>query len=104
MARLVRRALALPAMVAVMLALGACNKKEDVQVSQGPPGGGGPGMGGMPGMGGGPPSPIREIMTKLTKGPQSLTSIIGEELKADAPEWDKIAPQAKEYVEMAGTM
>jgi mono/diheme cytochrome c family protein len=43
-------------------------------------------------------------MTKLTKGPQSLTSVIGEELKADAPEWDKIAPQTKEYVEMAGTM
>ena len=105
MKHLLVRMLAIPAVMAVMLALGACNKKEDVQVSQGPGGGGRPGMGGgMPGMGGGARTPIGEIMGKLTRGPQSLHSLIGQELEAESTEWDKIATQSKDYVAMTKEM
>jgi hypothetical protein len=107
MKRFLSRTLALPSLIVALIALGACNKKEDVQVSQPPPGG--PGMGGgMPGMGGmrsGPPSPVREIMMKIGgRSPQALTPAIGEALKADPPEWDKIASQAKEFVEMTQSL
>jgi hypothetical protein len=43
-------------------------------------------------------------MVKLAKGPQSLTSVIGEELKAESPPWDKLQAQTKEYVELASTL
>jgi mono/diheme cytochrome c family protein len=43
-------------------------------------------------------------MNKLTKGPQSLTMVIGGELKSDQPPWDTIGPQAKEFAQLAGTM
>jgi hypothetical protein len=100
---MLKRSGALTAVLGVTLVVGACNKKEETPVSQGPPGGGGPGFG--PGMrGGGPPSPIGQIMAKLTKGPQSLTIVIGEELKTDPPPWDQLQPQTKEYVELAASM
>jgi len=43
-------------------------------------------------------------MGKLTAGPQSLGSIIGKELQADSPTWEKLQAQSKEYAELAGTM
>jgi hypothetical protein len=43
-------------------------------------------------------------MAKLTKGPQSLTTTIGSELKQDPPPWNTIQPQAKEFVELAKSM
>lgn len=106
MNRLLIRAGALSTLLGFALILTACNKKEETQASQGPPvgmpGGGGPGSGmGGPG---GPPSPIGQIMAKLTKGPQSLTAVIGEELKADPPNWDQLQSQTKEYVELASSM
>ena len=97
MMSLLVRTLGIPAVMVLTLALCACNKKEDVQVSMGPTGGMRPGMGG-------PRSPIGEIMGKLTRGPQSLNSLIGEELKADDPEWDKLASQSKDYVAMTRQM
>jgi hypothetical protein len=101
MKKVLSRALTLPVLLAAMLALTACNKsKEAEQSNQGPPGGGprfGPGMGG-------PPSPIRDIMVKLAKGPQSLTSQVGQELQADPPEWDKVQFQMKEYTELVQSM
>ena len=109
MNRLLKRAGALSTVLGFTLVVAACNKKEETQVSQGPPGGmpggrGGPGFG--PGMGGmgGSPSPIGQIMAKLTRGPQSLTSVIGQELKSDSPPWDQLQSQTKEYVELASSM
>jgi cytochrome c556 len=48
--------------------------------------------------------PIRGIMTKIGKGPQSLHQSLSGELKADPPPWETIQPQAKEYAELAGTL
>jgi hypothetical protein len=47
---------------------------------------------------------LKQIMTKLAKGPNSLTPVIGEALKADKPDWDKIQPQAKEYANLSAEM
>ncbi len=99
------RAIIPQTLLAVLLVSAACNKaKKDPLANQGPPEGMGPGMmGGPPGMPG-PSTPIRQVMTKLTKGPESLTSKIGQELRADPPAWDTIQPQTKEYVELAATL
>ena len=43
-------------------------------------------------------------MVKLTKGPGSLTPVIGKELEADPPAWDTIIPQTKEYARLAAAM
>jgi hypothetical protein len=43
-------------------------------------------------------------MGKLTKGPNSLTPVIGKELEADPPAWDTIQPQTKEYARLAAAM
>jgi len=66
----------------------------------------GPGASGKFGPGGpqGKRRPIAEIMGKLTKGPQSLTTVIGQELEADPPPWDKLQSQSKEFAELARTM
>jgi len=47
---------------------------------------------------------VRAIMTRLTKGPQSLGSTIGNELKGDAPAWDALQEQTKEYLDLAKAM
>jgi len=47
---------------------------------------------------------IRQIMSKLTKGPNSLTPVIGKELEADAPDWNTIQPQTDEYARLAAAM
>lgn len=99
------RVVGLHALLAVVLAAAACNKAKNND-----PGGVGPG----PGMTGGPwpgkggpggaPTPIGEIMIKLSKGPSALTSTIKDELKADPPPWDAIQPQAKEYVQLTASL
>src|SRR3954469_25753472 len=94
MLRGLRRPLLCGAVAAVVLAAAACNKTKNSTPVIAGPGPGGPGAS----------SPIREIMVKLTKGPQSLTPMIGEELKADPPPWDTIQPQAKEFAELAAKM
>src|SRR5207302_1714307 len=67
--------------------------------------GGGPGKGaGFGGKGKGGPSPIRDIMAKLTRGPQSLGNRIGDELKTDLPPWDELQSQTKEYVRLASSL
>jgi phage FluMu protein Com len=48
--------------------------------------------------------PIREIMTRLAKGPQSLGNSIGAGLKGDAPAWDLLQGQTKEYLSLAKSM
>jgi hypothetical protein len=47
---------------------------------------------------------IKEIMGKLTKGPNSLTPIIGEELEAENPPWETLQPQTKEFAQLASSM
>ncbi len=73
-----------------------------VMASAGPAGMAGPGPGGP---GGGKSSPeIKKIMTRLTKGPNSLTPLLGKELKAESPAWDTIQGQTKEYAQLASEM
>jgi hypothetical protein len=60
-----------------------------------PPGGGGPS---------GPPTSIKGIMGKVTRGPMSLHFQIEKELKADNPDWAKIQPQASEYAQLAADL
>jgi hypothetical protein len=40
-------------------------------------------------------------MVKLTKGPNSLTPVIGKELETDPPPWETIQAQTKEYAKLA---
>jgi hypothetical protein len=47
---------------------------------------------------------IKDIMTKLAKGPNSLTPVLGNELKADPPAWETIQGQTKEYAQLAGEL
>ncbi|MDB5350203.1 MAG: hypothetical protein JWN86_1450 [Planctomycetota bacterium] len=64
----------------------------------------GPNPGG-PGAPGAKSSPeIKQIMVKLAKGPNSLTPILGNGLKAEPPVWATIQGQAKEYAELAGDL
>jgi hypothetical protein len=86
-------ALLVPGLAALLLVGGACNKAKVQAPAVGP----GPG-------GRGAPSPIREIMGKLTVGMRSTTVLIGEELRTDPPAWDKIRPQSKEYAQLTATM
>ncbi len=94
----------LPVVLGVLLASVACNKgKNNNSVSQ-PPGGGGSGFGGPPGGGEGQGSPLRQVMNKIGKGPQSLNMQIGKELNSDSPPWDTIQPQTKEYAQLAASL
>jgi hypothetical protein len=47
---------------------------------------------------------IRQIMGKLTRGPNSLTPVLGKELQAEAPDWATIQPQTEEYARLAAAM
>jgi hypothetical protein len=47
---------------------------------------------------------VKQIMGKLTRGPASLTGIIGRELEADPPAWEMIQPQTQEYARLAAAM
>jgi hypothetical protein len=105
MRRGLSRAIVYQTLLGVLLVCAACHKaKQDPLANLGPPEGVGPGMmGGPPGMPG-PSTPIRQVMGKLTKGPESLTSKIGQELDSDPPAWETIQPQTKEYKELAATL
>jgi hypothetical protein len=103
-----RRRLVFTSLLVLLIGVAACNKnKSSDQASQGSGNAAGspPGMTGGPGGGpGGSHGPIGEIMAKLTKGPQSLTNVLGRELKEEPPPWDKIQPQTKEYAQLAASM
>jgi hypothetical protein len=43
-------------------------------------------------------------MTKLAKGPNSLTDVLGKELKQDQPPWVTIQGQTKEYALLAAEL
>ena len=88
-----------PALLAVLLAFAGCDKG----TNQGPTGAALPRgdqappaddeVGGVP--------TIKKIMTRLTKGPRSLTPVIGQELHAEQPAWETIQGQTKEFVRLA---
>lgn len=102
------RRLVFQSLLVLLIGVAACNKnKSSDQASPGSGNTGGPPPGTTNGPGGGPGrshGPIGEIMAKLTKGPQSLTNVIGRELKEEPPPWDKIQPQTKEYAQLAASM
>jgi hypothetical protein len=94
-----------PLVTCVLLAV--AGRAEDTEPNAPPPG---------PGAGANRPGPeppvdtttgtptIRQIMGKLTKGPNSLTPVIGKELEADAPDWNTIQPQTDEYARLAAAL
>jgi hypothetical protein len=47
---------------------------------------------------------VKQIMTRLTKGPNSLTPVLGKALEAEAPDWSTIQPQTDEYARLAAAM
>ncbi len=49
-------------------------------------------------------SSLKGLMTALAKGPNSLTTVIGQELNADPPPWDQMAKQSAEYVTLVGKL
>ncbi len=99
MGKCLERVLVFGLLLAALVTAPACNKSNNNdQVNPGS-GNGGPWPDG-----GGPKTPIGEIMTKLGKGPQSLTETLGRELKAEPPPWDTIAPQAKEYAQLTASL
>ncbi len=82
-----------------LLASGACNKSTTA-VPGDPDGqpnrfGSGPGPNGK---GDGSMS-IKSIMVKLGRGQQSLTNVIGKELKSETPPWNTLVTQSKEYLQ-----
>jgi hypothetical protein len=58
--------------------------------------------------GGGAPgpssSPTKKIMVRLARGPNSLTPVLGKELKASEPPWETIQGQAGEYARLAADL
>jgi len=99
MTRWVGRMIVLQALLVALLSTGACKKA--AETSNPAPRGMPPGGDGDRGQAS---AGIKVIMAKLTKGPQSLTSVIGKELEADPPPWDKIQEQTREYVQLASSM
>jgi hypothetical protein len=47
---------------------------------------------------------IRDIMVKLSRGPQALGSRIGKELMNDPPAWESLQTQTAEYSALASSM
>jgi hypothetical protein len=87
--------------LAALLLTGGCGEGDGAfQVAQLLPGAGG----GMPAGGASLPPGIRQIMTKLAKGPTALTSVIGNELNQNPPPWETIQGQTKEYSQSASEM
>ena len=47
---------------------------------------------------------IKDIMAKLNKGPTSLCPTLGKQLKENAPNWDTIQKETKEFVGLAESL
>ncbi len=50
------------------------------------------------------PPTVKEIMGKLNKGPNSLTPMIGKDLRDNPPDWDHIQKDAKTFVTLAAAL
>jgi hypothetical protein len=111
-----RVAMTLPILLAVTWAVGGCGEsKNETRADKTPPGVAGapvppPGepveAAPIPDVteGTGASPTIKEIMTKLTKGPNSLTPVIGKELEAEDPPWETLQPRAKEFAQLAAAI
>src|SRR5262245_51605084 len=47
---------------------------------------------------------IKQVMKKLNSGPNSMTTIIGKELRDDAPMWDDIKKETQEYAKFVDAL
>src|SRR5262245_26952724 len=75
------------------------NKKFVPKISNGT--GGETAEGGLPEGGG---KSIKQIMSRIDRGPQALGKAITSELNKDMPAWDELAPKTKELAELAGSL
>jgi hypothetical protein len=50
------------------------------------------------------PPTIKEIMTKLNKGPNSMTPSLGKDLRDNPVDWDHIQKEAKIYASLVATV
>jgi hypothetical protein len=82
-----------PVLLAGLLLLGGCNQGPDK-----------PAQGAVPVGPAGGPRPVKDIMGKLNKGPQSLLPTISMALRADSPAWDTIQPGTQEVVRLVTAM
>ena len=89
----------------IMLAVAGCS--DDTEPNLPPPGAGaaaaGPGPEPPLDTKNGTPT-IKQIMGRLTKGPNSLTPVIGKALEAETPDWSTIQPQTDEYARLAAAL
>ena len=87
--------------IAALSLVGGCSEGDGADQGPSPP----PGVPGvMPGPSATAVRGIRQIMTKLAKGPNALTSVIGNELNQSPPPWETIQGHAKEYYQSASEM
>ena len=87
-----------PTMAAIVVVFAGCAGEG----GPGDPGGPGPGSEASAPLGDSPTT--KQIMTKLGKGPNALTPVIGKELETDPPPWETIGPQTAEYARLALAM
>jgi hypothetical protein len=99
MIRVLVRSLVLPVCLALLVVVMGCSEENSNEAGmKPPPGTGGPGMAGPAPAGKAASNPqLKEIMTKIGKGPQALQGSLGEALKQAPPTWDVIQGKAKEY-------
>ena len=53
---------------------------------------------------GGPPTNIKQVMSRIGKPPQSVHNAIAEALKPEQPAWDALQPQAKDYAQLTAAL
>lgn len=94
-----------PLITIVLLAAAGCSDESEPNMLPLGPGPGAAGFGAEPpiDMKNGTPT-IRQIMGRLTKGPNSLRPVIGKELEAEAPDWNTIQPQTDEFARLASAL
>jgi hypothetical protein len=73
-------------LLASLLAVGACSKDKKAEAPARAP------------------SPIYQVMEKLTKGPSALSMQISRALRAESPSWETIQPQTREYAQLAASL
>lgn len=103
MSRLSSRVLTMLLMLAVSFLCAGCGKPDTAeQPPDGPPreGRGGPRFGGQRGGN----SKVRQVMNKVGRGRESLNALLEREVKATTLDWDKIQPQAAEYVRLTAEL
>src|SRR5215510_11678063 len=81
MMRLSYRLVLTPILLTILLFFGACNKNK-----------------------GDDSRPIKEIMTKVNDGPQSLNTLLGQELAVDSPDWPTIQQQTRELAQLTASL